>query len=65
MDKPTELDLTTSQIVPGNAFDLLAGIPDNSVDLVISSPPYNIGKAYERGMFTNVSRISKVDGRIC
>ncbi len=25
-------------------------IPDNSVHLVITSPPYNVGKEYEEGM---------------
>ena len=51
MGKLSNLDLTFSQIVPGNGFDLLARIPDNSLDLVLSSPPYNIGKPYERDMF--------------
>lgn len=31
----------------GNCEDLLNDIPDESVQLVVSSPPYNIGKAYE------------------
>jgi adenine-specific DNA-methyltransferase len=34
-------------IHPGDCMDLLAMLPDESVDLVVSSPPYNIGKAYE------------------
>jgi adenine-specific DNA-methyltransferase len=33
----------------GDAADLLARMPDASVQLVITSPPYNIGKEYERG----------------
>lgn len=32
----------------GDCMDLLAEIPDNSVQLVVTSPPYNIGKEYER-----------------
>ena len=28
--------------------DLLAALPDESVDLTVTSPPYNIGKEYER-----------------
>ena len=39
------IDLDT--IVLGDCLDLLRGIPENSVDLVVSSPPYNIGKEYE------------------
>ena len=32
----------------GDCSHLLKEIPSNSVDLVITSPPYNIGKKYER-----------------
>ena len=32
----------------GDCNDLLKDIPSNSVDLVITSPPYNIGKRYEK-----------------
>ena len=31
----------------GDALALLARVPDESVDLVLTSPPYNIGKEYE------------------
>jgi adenine-specific DNA-methyltransferase len=31
----------------GDCLELLAKLPDNSVDLVVSSPPYNLGKEYE------------------
>lgn len=31
----------------GDALDLLKTIPDESVQLIITSPPYNIGKVYE------------------
>lgn len=39
--------LPLDQIHPGDCKDLLARLPDGSVDLVVSSPPYNIGKEYE------------------
>ncbi|NOU00182.1 MAG: site-specific DNA-methyltransferase [Gallionella sp.] len=32
----------------GNCLDLLQQLPDKSVQLVVTSPPYNIGKAYEK-----------------
>ena len=32
----------------GNSLDLLKTIPDNSLQLVVTSPPYNIGKEYEK-----------------
>ncbi len=31
----------------GDCIDIMSQIPHNSVDLTITSPPYNIGKAYE------------------
>lgn len=31
----------------GDCIDLLKSMPDESVDLVVTSPPYCIGKAYE------------------
>ena len=31
----------------GDVADLLATIPDNSINLIVSSPPYNLGKSYE------------------
>lgn len=32
----------------GDCTDLLAALPDESIDLTVTSPPYNIGKEYER-----------------
>lgn len=32
----------------GDCRELLASLPDKSVKLVVTSPPYNIGKTYER-----------------
>ncbi len=32
----------------GDAADFLKTIPDNSIQLIITSPPYNIGKVYEK-----------------
>ncbi len=32
----------------GSCLDLLGHIPDRSVQLVVTSPPYNIGKEYEK-----------------
>lgn len=31
-----------------DCLDLLAQIPDGSVQLVVASPPYNLGKPYEK-----------------
>src|SRR5947207_2190414 len=32
----------------GDCLDLLRDIPSNSIQLVVTSPPYNIGKSYEK-----------------
>lgn len=32
----------------GNCIDMLKTIPDKSIQLIITSPPYNIGKEYEK-----------------
>jgi adenine-specific DNA-methyltransferase len=29
-------------------LEFMAGLPDNSIKLIVTSPPYNIGKSYER-----------------
>jgi adenine-specific DNA-methyltransferase len=49
----SELELSTSRVIEGDAFRLTHDLPDQSIDLVVSSPPYNIGKAYEKGMFAS------------
>ena len=35
-------------VFQGDCLDLLAQIPDGRLQLVVTSPPYNIGKEYER-----------------
>lgn len=35
-------------IVHGDALELMAELPSESVDLTVTSPPYNIGKEYEQ-----------------
>lgn len=32
----------------GSCLNLLNDIPDNTIDLIVTSPPYNIGKEYEK-----------------
>jgi adenine-specific DNA-methyltransferase len=41
-------DASESVVVyPGDCLELLRSIPDESMQLVVTSPPYNIGKEYE------------------
>ena len=62
----------------GDCADFLHKLPDNSVDLVVTSPPYCIGKAYEDPhndietfrtqhikIFNDLYRIVKLGGSIC
>lgn len=35
-------------VFPGDCLDLLKTIPNESLQLVVTSPPYNIGKEYEK-----------------
>lgn len=35
-------------VYPGDCIELLKTIPDRSLKLIVTSPPYNIGKEYER-----------------
>lgn len=37
----------TIVLYQGDTSAFLPSIPDNSVHLIITSPPYNLGKAYE------------------
>ncbi len=61
----------------GDCLELLKTIPDNSIKLIVTSPPYNIGKSYEKrihldeyvGFQTKVIRecvrVMRDDGSIC
>ena len=62
----------------GDCLDLLKTLPDESVDLVVTSPPYCIGKAYEdphddiqtfkkqhEANFSDMYRVVKTGGSIC
>ena len=61
----------------GDCRDLLAEIPDGTVRLVVTSPPYNIGKQYERAqtldeyvsvqaeVISECVRVLSDDGSLC
>ncbi|MBA3530865.1 MAG: site-specific DNA-methyltransferase [Ardenticatenales bacterium] len=61
----------------GDCLEFLATLPDESVQLVITSPPYNIGKEYEdaldieqykaqqRAIIEECIRVLKPEGSIC
>lgn len=64
-------------VYQGDCLKLLAAVPDNTIQLVVTSPPYNIGKSYERRntldvyvesqrqVITECVRVLKPGGSIC
>jgi adenine-specific DNA-methyltransferase len=64
-------------VYTGRCETLLASMPDESVRLTVTSPPYNIGKSYERrtdleryveaqrAVIEQVVRVTAEDGSIC
>jgi len=69
-----------NKIINGDVFEILGKIPDNSVHLAITSPPYNVGKNYDShndkmnyGEYLNwlnkvwieTKRILVLGGRLC
>ncbi len=44
-----QLGSLENRIVLGDALEVLSALPDNCVDLVHTSPPYNIDRPYESG----------------
>lgn len=69
-----------SYIIEGNSLDVLKRLEDESIDIVITSPPYNAAHNYDvyndnldqslylenmKDIFKEVYRVLKKDGRIC
>jgi adenine-specific DNA-methyltransferase len=48
----------------GDTLDLLRELPDESAQLVITSPPYNLAKAYERGRRRPLDEYLAGEGRV-
>lgn len=75
---PSEFALENSvTLYHGDCLDFLRAIPDESIQLVVTSPPYNIGKEYEevldievykdqqRQIIEECVRVLKPEGSIC
>jgi len=65
-------------IYNGDCLEFLKTIPDESIDLIVTSPPYCMGKAYEdpkddlntfreahERIFDEIYRVLKVNGSLC
>ena len=44
---PTQKQFKLDRIITGDVLEVMAQIPDNSIHLAITSPPYNVGKNYD------------------
>lgn len=44
---PTQKQFELDRIITGDVLGVMAQIPDNSIHLAITSPPYNVGKNYD------------------
>lgn len=68
---------TGASLFHGDCFELISKLPDESVDLTFTSPPYCMGKAYEssksiedfteshKRLLPEIIRITKPGGSIC
>lgn len=57
-----ELKLMINSTVTSDVLDFLHDIPDNSVKLHFTSPPYNVGKKYGNGSSADVMRFTYFHG---
>ena len=71
--------METNKIINGNCIEEMSKLPENSVDLLVTSPPYNVGIDYDthddktsmddyweftKNWLTEGFRVLKTDGRI-
>ncbi len=65
----SERDSQALRLIAGDALDSLDKVLDESVQLVITSPPYNIGKVYERDLAMSLkeylSWINPIIAKLC
>lgn len=75
--QPRTMVVGRSEVHNGDAADILPTIEDESIGLVVTSPPYNIGKSYEkrtslahyvefqRAIIQECHRVLRPDGAMC
>ena len=71
--------METNKVINGNCIEEMSKLPENSVDLLVTSPPYNVGIDYDthddrtsmedyweftKNWLTEGFRVLKTDGRI-
>ena len=50
VETETPINAFINRIITGDCRQVIASMPDNSVDLSFWSPPYHVGKSYEAGV---------------
>ena len=56
--KQKNISKIKNKTIVGNSFDVLKRLPDNSVDLVVTDPPYNIEKKFNQESFKKMDDAS-------
>jgi len=41
------MEVKINQIIPGDCLESMKNLSDESVDLIVTDPPFNIGKNYK------------------
>jgi site-specific DNA-methyltransferase (adenine-specific) len=74
------IEQVLSRIITGNCVEVMSKLPENSIDLIVTSPPYSVNINYDvyddnttidkyldfsKQWLENTFRILKDDGRIC
>lgn len=64
--KRSEINFDDGKLVHGDCITVIDSIPDNSIDLVFTSPPYFMGKDYDHSMLAEdfLEKISALQDKI-
>ena len=41
------MELQTNRIINGDCVEEMGNLPESSIDLIVTSPPYNVGIDYD------------------
>jgi len=50
-EKINDIESITGKTINGDSFEILDLLPDESVDLIIADPPYNLTKSFNGNIF--------------
>ena len=52
-EKQEDLEMVLDKTIIGNMFEVCGRLPEESVDLIIADPPYNLTKSFNGTIFSN------------